>query len=75
MLVLTRKKGEAVVLPDQGVVFTILEIHGSKVRVGIAAPQDVEIHRREVWMRLQRTAEPVGTAAGPLGRPSDADHD
>jgi carbon storage regulator len=53
MLVLTRKKGEAVVLPDQGVVFTILEIQGNKVRVGIAAPQHVEIHRREVWVRMQ----------------------
>jgi carbon storage regulator len=58
MLVLTRKKGEAVVLPDQDVVFTILEIQGNKVRVGIAAPQNVEIHRREVWLKMQsQTAE------------------
>ncbi len=58
MLVLTRKKGEAVVLPDQGVVFTILEVHGNKVRVGIQAPQDVEIHRREVWLRMQAEHAP-----------------
>jgi carbon storage regulator len=68
MLVLTRKKGEAVVLPEQGVVFTILEIHGSKVRVGISAPQDVEIHRREVWMKLQRAPEPLAVSAGSSGR-------
>jgi carbon storage regulator len=53
MLVLTRKRGEAVVLPDQDIVFTILEIQGNKVRVGIAAPTSIEIHRREVWLRMQ----------------------
>jgi carbon storage regulator len=65
MLVLTRKKGEAVVLPDQDVVFTILEIQGNKVRVGIAAPQHVEIHRREVWLKMQSqaAAQPSTVAA------------
>jgi carbon storage regulator len=68
MLVLTRKKGEAVVLPDQGVVFTILEIHGNKVRVGISAPQQVEIHRREVWMKMHREDAAASTPAANGGQ-------
>jgi carbon storage regulator len=63
MLVLTRKRGEAVVLPDQDIVFTILEIQGNKVRVGIAAPTSIEIHRREVWLRMQgETVKPTTVA-------------
>lgn len=67
MLVLTRKRGEAVLLPDLNIVFTILEIQGNKVRVGISAPAHVDIHRREVWLRIQNerqasTGEQTGTS-------------
>jgi carbon storage regulator len=53
MLVLTRLVGDEIVVPDINLTFTILEIRGGKVRVGIAAPPNVRIHRREVWMRIQ----------------------
>ncbi|GIW82744.1 MAG: hypothetical protein KatS3mg105_4551 [Gemmatales bacterium] len=52
MLVLSRKYGEEVVLPDQGIVFTILEVRGDKVRVGITAPTNIPVYRREVWTRI-----------------------
>jgi carbon storage regulator len=53
MLVLTRKRKEAVIVPDCGVMVTVLEIRGGQVRLGISAPPNVRVHRREVWDRLQ----------------------
>jgi carbon storage regulator len=54
MLVLSRKPGERVVVPDLGLVFTILSINGKRVRIGIAAPQDVKVDREEVWQQHQQ---------------------
>lgn len=52
MLVLSRKAGESVVV-DENVTITVMEIRGASVRIGIEAPRDVEIHRKEVWVRIQ----------------------
>lgn len=48
MLVLSRKKGEQIVISDT-ITITIVEIRGDKVRIGIDAPDDVTVHRQEVW--------------------------
>jgi len=48
MLVLSRKRNEQVVIGGT-VVVTIVEIRGDKVRLGIEAPKEVSVHRREVW--------------------------
>lgn len=56
MLVLNRKVGEQIVVPEVGLVFTVLEVQGDKVSVGITAPKDLKVHRREVWERIQRNA-------------------
>lgn len=61
MLVLTRKKNEEIVVNDD-VVFTILEIRGDKVRVGVEAPKEVGVHRREVYEAIRRNAEGGGNA-------------
>ena len=53
MLVLTRKKNEEITVGDD-VVFTILEIRGDKVRVGVEAPKSVGVHRREVYELIKR---------------------
>lgn len=53
MLVLARKCGEAIVIPEANVVITILERQGDRIRVGIEAPSDLMVHRREVWERIQ----------------------
>ncbi|HTU91799.1 MAG TPA: carbon storage regulator [Gemmataceae bacterium] len=53
MLVLARKCGEAIIIPEANVVITILEKHGDRIRVGIEAPPDLMVHRREVWERIQ----------------------
>ncbi len=54
MLVLTRKLGEEVIIPELGVRFTILGVKGNRVRVGIAAPPTLHIHRGEVQERDTR---------------------
>jgi len=53
MLVLTRKCGEKVVLPQQEVTITVLEVRGDRVRLGIEAPPHIRIHRQEIWERIR----------------------
>ena len=48
MLVLSRKNNESIVIGD-GIVITIVDIRGDKVRLGIEAPKEVPVHRREVF--------------------------
>lgn len=52
MLVLSRKKNESIVICDN-IVVTVIEIRGDKVRLGIEAPKDVTVHRREVYDAIQ----------------------
>lgn len=52
MLVLSRKKGEEIVIGDD-IVITLVQIRGDQVRIGIAAPKDVSVHRREVYEAIQ----------------------
>ena len=52
MLVLSRKNGESIRLPEQNVIVTILEIRGNQVRVGITAPDSVPVYREELWQRF-----------------------
>jgi len=47
MLVLSRKENESIVI-DENIVVTVVEIRGDKVRLGIEAPRDVPVHRKEV---------------------------
>ncbi|GIX03930.1 MAG: carbon storage regulator [Planctomycetaceae bacterium] len=53
MLVITRRKNESVIINDV-IVITVVEIRGDKVRLGIEAPREVPIHRREVYEAIQR---------------------
>ena len=59
MLVLTRKVGESVVLPDCGVTVTVIAVQGDRVRLGFRAPDSVTVHREEVWQRLAASAAPT----------------
>jgi carbon storage regulator len=52
MLVLSRKKNESIIINDN-ITVTIIEIRGDKVRLGIEAPKDVTVHRREVYEAIQ----------------------
>lgn len=52
MLVLSRRAGESINIGDD-VVVTVLEVRGDVVRVGIAAPRSIRVHREEVYRELQ----------------------
>ncbi len=68
MLVLSRKPGEQIVLPDSDVTVTVLEISGKKVRLGFAAPPGISVHRSEVWDRIcERGAAPRKTNGNGTG--------
>lgn len=53
MLVLSRHRDESIIIGDD-VVVTIVDIRGDKVRLGINAPQDIPVHRQEVYEAIQR---------------------
>lgn len=53
MLVLSRHRDESIMIGDD-VVVTIVDIRGDKVRLGIDAPQDIPVHRQEVYEAIKR---------------------
>ena len=53
MLVLSRHRDEEIVIGDN-IIVTIVDIRGDKVRLGIEAPQEVPVHRQEVFEAIQR---------------------
>ena len=55
MLALTRKKGESLVV-NNNIEITVLEIRGDQVKIGISAPKDVPIYRKEVYMQKENEA-------------------
>lgn len=52
MLVLTRKKNESIVLNDN-IEITIVDVQGDQVRIGINAPKNVSIYRKEIFLEIQ----------------------
>ena len=51
MLVLSRQRDETIVIGDS-IRITIVEVRGDKVRIGIEAPADVQVHREEIYQRI-----------------------
>jgi len=60
MLVLTRKIGEKVIIGDD-VSVTILGLFGNHVRLGINAPKSVDIHREEIYVKIQNETQDSNT--------------
>lgn len=56
MLALTRKKGESLVL-NNDIEVTVLEIRGDQVKLGIKAPREVPVYRKEVYLQIQKENE------------------
>ncbi len=52
MLILTRRIGETLMVGDE-VTVTVLGVKGNQVRLGVNAPRDVEVHREEIYERVQ----------------------
>lgn len=61
MLALTRKKGEALVL-NQNIEVTILDIRGDQVKIGVSAPKEVPVYRKEVYLQIQKENEAAANA-------------
>ena len=52
MLILTRKLGEQINIGDD-ITVTLLEVKGTQVKLGIEAPKDISIHRKEIYERIR----------------------
>jgi carbon storage regulator len=64
MLVLSRKKNESIVI-NNDITIVVVEIRGDKVRLGVEAPKEVPVHRREVYDAIRRvsTEDKTGSEA------------
>lgn len=51
MLILTRRVGETIIIDDD-IEVTVLSVKGNQVRLGIKAPEDIAVHREEIYERL-----------------------
>jgi carbon storage regulator len=58
MLVLSRKLGERVMVPQCGLAVTVVAIEGNVIRLGFTAPTEVGVYREEVWERIRSENEP-----------------
>jgi carbon storage regulator len=69
MLVLSRQRDESIIIGDN-IVVTIVDIRGDKVRLGIQAPSEVPVHRREVFEAIQREHARTGQTEASEGSAS-----
>ena len=56
MLALSRKKNEAIVI-NNNIEVAILEVKGDQVKIGITAPREVPVYRKEVYLQIQKENE------------------
>ena len=62
-MALTRKKGESLVL-NNNIEITVLEIRGDQVKIGISAPKEVPIYRKEVYLQIQEETKEAMSLEG-----------
>ena len=60
MLVLSRQKEESIMIGDN-IEITIVDVRGDKVRLGINAPKEISVHRREIFDAIQKEKSTVTT--------------
>lgn len=63
MLALSRKKNEALII-NNNIEVTILEVKGDQVKIGITAPKEVPIYRKEVYIQIQNANKDAVSAEG-----------
>ena len=63
MLALSRKKNEAIVI-NNDIEITVLEVKGDQVKIGITAPKEVPIYRKEVYLQIQEENQAVASGEG-----------
>ena len=62
MLVLSRRPGESIMIGND-VVVTVLEVSGDTVRVGVRAPQEIVVHREEVFLAVQEADQAAASSS------------
>ncbi len=76
MLVLSRQRDETIIIGDN-IEVTVVDIRGDKVRLGITAPKDISVHRKEVYEAIRRenrqAAQPTTDAAATPAAPNGSD--
>jgi carbon storage regulator len=70
MLVLSRKKNESIVI-NNDITIVVVEIRGDKVRLGVEAPKEVPVHRREVYEAIKRNELAQREASAKEATPSE----
>lgn len=70
MLVLSRKVGEEIVLPEHGVTIGVVAVNGRRVRLGITAPSDIPVFRGELLHRMTESLDGADESGDPDGEPS-----
>jgi carbon storage regulator len=63
MLALSRKKNEAIII-NNNVEVTVLEVKGDQVKIGITAPKEVPVYRKEVYIQIQEANKESVSADG-----------
>ena len=61
MLALTRRKGESIII-NNNIEISILEMRGDQVKIGISAPKEVPVYRKEVYLQIQEENKAAITA-------------
>ncbi len=69
MLVLSRQRDETIIIGDN-IEVTVVDIRGDKVRLGITAPKDISVHRKEVYEAIRRENRQAAQPASE-GQPSE----
>ncbi len=54
MLTLSRKKGESLVI-NNNIEVTVLDIRGDQIKIGIAAPKEIPVYRKEIFLEIQES--------------------
>ncbi len=67
MLVVSRKKNESIVI-NNDITIVVVEVRGDKVRLGVEAPSDIPVHRREVYDAIKQNS-PAATPPQPETNP------
>jgi carbon storage regulator len=62
MLVLTRKRNASIVIGDD-IELSVLSVTGDKVRIGITAPREIPVFRKEVYLEIQQRRLEAGSSA------------
>src|SRR3954452_14112886 len=68
MLVLTRKSNQSIMIGDD-IEVSVLSIMGEKVRIGIQAPRDIPVFRKEVYLEIQQERSSNGATVASAGDP------